>query len=59
MSEGVDPHTMKAKLNSVGPGFCLAKWTQLSVARPTQPAACDDARHVAWKPTWLQLVQPH
>ena len=31
MSEGVDPHKMKAKLNSVGPGFCLAKWTQLTL----------------------------
>ena len=31
MSEGVDPHSMKAKLNSVGPGFCLAKWTQLTL----------------------------
>ena len=31
MSEGVDPHSMKAKLNSVGPGFCLAKWTQVTI----------------------------
>ena len=31
MSEGEDPHKMKARLNTVGPGFCLAKWTQLTL----------------------------
>src|SRR5210317_2034881 len=30
-TEGIDPHEMKAKLNKVGPGFCLAKWTQLTL----------------------------
>ena len=28
---GANPHEMKAKLNAVGPGFCLAKWTQLTL----------------------------
>jgi pyruvate-formate lyase-activating enzyme len=31
MSEGIDPHEMKAKLNRIGSGFCLAKWTQLTL----------------------------
>ena len=30
-TEGIDPHEMKAKLNQIGPGFCLAKWTQLTL----------------------------
>lgn len=29
--EPADPQVMKRKLNSVGPGFCLAKWTQLTL----------------------------
>ena len=31
MSDGVDPQLMKQRLNTVGPGFCLAKWTQLTL----------------------------
>lgn len=31
MTDGVDPKHMKDKLNAIGPGFCLAKWTQLTL----------------------------